>query len=203
MKAKAMVSFVLGLFLLAGCAVTAQQKLVAFEKNGRWGYKDQQGRVVIAPKYRVAGKFSSQGLAAVADDTSWAYIDTTGKVVVRPYVYDNGPDYFSQDLARYTDGGKIGFFNPKGQIVIPARFDFALPFHEGLAAFCQGCAMAASDGHQSVSGGKWGYVDQNGQVVIEPQFEAARSFSGGRAKVRLKGRWGYIDLKGNFSAQRQ
>src|ERR1700761_2885479 len=52
--------------------------------------------------------------------------------------------------------GKWGFINTSGRLVIPADFDFAWGFSEGLAS-------AWKDG-------KAGYIDESGKFVIPPQF---------------------------------
>jgi len=65
--------------------------------------------------------------------------------------------------------GKIGFINKQGDLVIPATFEAALEFSEGLAAarLCD----------------RWGYIDKYGKWVIPNLFDDARSFSSGRAVV--------------------
>lgn len=148
--------------LLAG-ALWAQ--LVPFEKNDLWGYRDERGKVVIEPRYAMAGKFS-HGIAAVVSDGSWAYIDTTGRVIVRPFVFDNGPDYFREGLARYVADGKMGFFDRSGRIVIRAGFDFAGRFSDSRAEVCQGCRKVAAGEHYTIEGGRWGVIDRRGKLVV-------------------------------------
>ncbi len=111
-------------------------KLVPFENEGKWGYKNASGQVLIKPQFDMANDFSPEGIAAVVDDKGWAYINEKGETVIRPFVIDNGPDYFKQGLARFRINNKFGFFDRKGKIIIGSQFDFALPFHEGLAAIC-------------------------------------------------------------------
>ena len=70
-------------------------------------------------------------------------------------------------------GGRWGFVNKSGEIVINPQFDRAEGFAEGLAP---------------VKMGRWGYVDPAGKVAINPQFDRADSFSeglgGGEARRR-------------------
>lgn len=167
----------------------AVDSILPFEDSAShlWGYKDARGTVLIAPCYSVAQDFSPEGIAAVADQSGWMYIDTKGKVLIRPFILDNGPDPFQQGLARFRDKGKIGFFDQKGKVIIDPKFDFALPFSDGLAAFCQGCKEQQEDEHHSVVGGKWGFIDTTGQIVIAPQYEKADPFEQGKAKVMLNG----------------
>ncbi len=49
--------------------------------NGKCGYIDKTGKMVIEPQYQQAGPFS-QGFAAVSlENGTMLYIDPTGKVV--------------------------------------------------------------------------------------------------------------------------
>lgn len=134
----------------------------------RYGYKDLNGTVVIPAVYRLAQNFSEEGIAAVVDEKGWAIIDKTGKVLLRPFVYDNGPDYFVEGLARFRENGRLGFFNTQGQKVIPAWFDFAYPFENGVARVASGCReVRGPDEHPTVEGGVWSTIDLTGKQ-LEP-----------------------------------
>jgi hypothetical protein len=163
--------------------------LAAFERGGKWGYRDSSGRTVIAPRYQAAQEFSPEGIAAVVDEHGWAYIDQAGKLLIRPLVFDNGPDYFQESLARFRRDGKVGFFDRRGRVVIEARYSFALPFSEGRAAVCDGCVEVSEGEHRTLRGGRWGFIDRDGRLVVPLEFEAAESFEKGKARVRAGGRW--------------
>jgi hypothetical protein len=182
-----------------GQETRAQGKLVSFEKDGKWGYKNASGQVVIQPQFDMANDFSPHGIAAVVDDRGWAYVNEKGKTIIRPFVIDNGPDYFEEGLARFRIDNKFGFFDRKGEIIIEPRFDFAFPFHEGLAAICMGCQEEPEGEHRSVKDGKWGYIDKKGKVVIPTRFEEAGNFEKGKAGVKLEGEKVFIDAKGKMS----
>ena len=195
---------ILGVFLFLGLAAQecrAQGKLVAFEKGSKWGYKNASGKVVIQPQFDMANDFSPDGIAAVVDDQGWAYINQKGRIVIRPFVIDNGPDYFKEGLARFRIDNKFGFFDPKGNITIPPQFDFALPFHEGLAAICTGCKEEPEGEHRSVKGGRWGYINKKGKIVIPTQFDEAGNFERGKAEVKYKGEKAYIKNGGKIIKQ--
>lgn len=195
----------LALFLLlaphAGQGCPSEPRLTPFEADGKWGYKDAQGKVAIAPRFVLAQEFSPHGIAAVVDNAGWAYIDGKGKVVVRPWVVDNGPDYFREGLARFADGGKFGFFDQSGEVIIKPRFDFALPFSEGRATVCAGCKEEPAGAHRIVTGGRWGFINRKGAIVIPLKFERVEGFQNGRARIKLDGQWRYVDRKGKPVAQ--
>ena len=182
--------------IVLAVAACAAQPAQPFEQDGRWGYKTAQGRVVIQPRFAVAKPFSPEGIAAVVDKQGWAYVDRNGKLVIRPYVFDNGPDSFADGLARFTAGGKFGFFDKHGRVVIRLRFTFAAPFSEGRAVVCDGCREVAEGEHKSIRGGRWGFIERTGALVIPLQFEEAESFDKGTARVKLDGKWKRIDSKG-------
>jgi hypothetical protein len=162
--------------------------LILFEKDQKWGYQNISGRVLIDAEYHVANDFNQYGIASVVDEEGWVYINKNGKQMLRPYIVDNGPDYFSEGMARYVSDDKIGFMNAYGVSVIKATYDFALPFSEGLAAFCMGCKKILQGEYHLHEGGKWGYINKSGEVVIKPEYESAGSFQDGKAEVLLEGR---------------
>lgn len=182
--------------ILSGALARGAAAPKPFEAQGKWGYKDAQGKVVIPARYLVAQEFSPEGIAAVADADGWAYIDAQGRVLVRPFLFDNGPDYFRQGLARFLSRGKFGFFDQRGKVVISARYSFALLFSEGLAAVCEGCKEVPEGEHRVMRGGRWGYINRQGTLVIPTQHEEAGSFQQGRARVKLGGQWRWIDPRG-------
>ncbi|NWG75239.1 MAG: WG repeat-containing protein [Rubrivivax sp.] len=181
-----------------GFAMAGADRLSPFEDpvTGLWGYRSEDNVTRIPPQFHVAEEFLPSGIAAAADQSGWVYLDRRGNRIIRPFLYDNGPDPFAEGLARFVDGGQFGFFDERGGIAIPARFDFVEPFSAGLAAFCTGCRRKWEGEHQRYEGGRWGYIDREGKTVIAPRFDAARSFTGAFAEVRIGEAWIRIDRKG-------
>ena len=184
-----------------------QRGLIPFEKEGLWGYRDSSSRIIIEPKYIAAEEFTPFGIAAIADDSGWAYIDSTGKILVRPFIFDNAPDEFREGLARCISQNQFGFFDERGKIVVEPRYDFALPFSEGLAAVCKGCKKnpviddegKPSDEHFIYSGGKWGYINKKGKIIIPFKYNEAGNFKNGKAIIKLDGQSLTIDKKGKVT----
>ena len=79
------------------------------------------------------------------------------------------------DLCRYIN-------KRTKQEVIPARFERALPFSEGLAAVR--------------IGGRFGYIDHRGEIVIRPTFDLAGQFYQGLAEVLVGDKAGIINRAG-------
>lgn len=194
--------FSLGMFSLiffssASCLRAQSPRL--FQDGDLYGYRSAQGQTIISVRYRLAEEFSKQGIAAVLDENGWAYINRRGNILLRPFIFDNGPDYFKEGLARMVENGKIGFFDRTGKIVIQPKFDFAYFFSDGLAAVCQGCRSEKADAEHSITvGGRWGYIDRTGKLVIPLKYGSAGDFSHGKAAVNLAGRNVEIDRQGRI-----
>ncbi len=155
--------------------------LLPVKVDGKWGYIDKTGQVVIQPQFDEA-KIFSEGLTAVRIGSKWGYINQTGQVIIQPQF-----DYasrFEEGLALVLINKKGGYINQKGEVVIQPQFDALGPFAEGLAVV--------------KIGKQYGYIDQNGKVIIQPLFDLALDFSEGIASVKLGKNWRYIDKTGKF-----
>lgn len=97
----------------------------------------------------------AQGQSLTQDEQGWVYVDEKGKAVLRPFIYDNGPDYFEEGLARFIAKGKMGFHDPSLKIWVPARYDFAFPFVDGKAKVGMGCKFIPHGEHRSVHCQHW------------------------------------------------
>jgi len=175
--------------MLAAIVLVALAKLIPFQQGDLWGYRTASGKIVIEPRYVIAERFSAQGIAAVSGDRGWWYIDRTGKPVIQPFLFDNGPDPFRENLARFPRDGKFGFFDRRGVVVIRPAFDFAAPFSGGRAAVCEGCRKVDRGEHWNMEGGRWGFIDRTGAIVIPLRYEDAHDFARGKAQVKLDGAW--------------
>ncbi|WP_306354047.1 WG repeat-containing protein [Flavobacterium sp. '19STA2R22 D10 B1'] len=167
--------------------------------NELYGYKNRAGEIKIVAKYIIIGTDTLHTAAFVLSNNKWVMIDKQEKVLLEPFIYDNGPDYTVEGLFRYVENNKIGFANEKGEKVIPAQFDFAFYFSEGLAAFSVGGEKVMDSGgeHWFWGGGTWGYVNAKGKIVIPPKYDYAHEFRDGTAEVQLNGEGVQIDKKGN------
>jgi len=168
--------------------------------DGKTGYIDGRGTMVIEPQFQHALTFS-EGLARAATgdspfSCSWGYIDKTGAWVIEPR-FAEAPEAFTEGLAlvdkRQPDGTSLyGYIDRTGDWEIEPRFTDARPFSEGLAC-------VATDDAQGMR--RYGYIDETGVFVIKPRFDLACSFAEELAAVRVPDehdilRWGYIDETG-------
>lgn len=96
-----------------------------------------------------------EGSSLQQDDQGWVYVNDQGEPILRPFIYDNGPDYFEEGLARFVSKGKMGFHDQALKIQIPARYDFAFPFVDGYAKVGMNCKFIPEGEHRSVLCKQW------------------------------------------------
>ncbi|MGN5537861.1 MULTISPECIES: WG repeat-containing protein [unclassified Alcaligenes] len=91
----------------------------------------------------------------IQDEHGWVYVNHRGEALLRPFIYDNGPDYFEEGLARFVHDGKMGFHDEALRIWVPARYDFAFPFVNGKAQVGMDCHRVSDGEHRSVYCQHW------------------------------------------------
>lgn len=98
-------------------------------KDKKWGAVSADGKQTIRPQYLAMRSFG-EGMAAVRLDSSWQLIDKTGQVVkeLPPKVTDAG--IMSAGLLPVCVGGKWGYMNKAGDMVISPRFMQAGSFRD-------------------------------------------------------------------------
>ncbi|MBX7220016.1 MAG: WG repeat-containing protein [Blastocatellia bacterium] len=92
--------------------------LFPVQRNGRFGFLDIKGTLVVPPQFREVKPFT-EGLAMVAKE-KYGFIDSRGKVVIE-LKFDRATS-FSDGLALVSVQGKWGFINPAGEMVIQPQF---------------------------------------------------------------------------------
>ncbi len=193
-------------------------------RDGKWGFMDRTGRVVIAPAFDDERDFF-HGLAAVEmAEGHWGYINEKGKLAIAA-LFDEVRD-FIEELAPVRIGRKWGYIDTSGRMAVELRYQSAGEFHEGLARVhlwakvsCTSGDFTSDDAPVYVfhlleddksefpgcfpQGGKFGYIDKTGKIVIPPQFFVAQDFSEGLATVRVEetadSKFGYIDRSGHMA----
>ena len=184
------------MFAAMGIVAEAQiedNKLFHVHKDGKVGFIDNTGKVVIPINYsRNSGEFS-EGLAAVeTTDKGWQYIDETGhtKFVLG---FDCFPRPFHDGMASVEYTGQLfGYIDNQGHQVIKPQFVLADDFAQGI-----GLAEKRNVGNV--------FLDKKGNVLF-PQYspQSFQYFSEGLAPVWIASKvtngrlTGYIDLAGKL-----
>lgn len=81
--------------------------------DGRFGYKDLEGNIVIAPQFDEVGNFS-EGLAKVKLGSKWGYIDANGGLAIDTK-FDEASD-FKNGIASIRNDNKCGIMDKNGNI---------------------------------------------------------------------------------------
>jgi hypothetical protein len=172
-------------------------------RDGKYGYIDRAGQVVVPLQFPYSLDFV-EGMARVELGEQWTYINEAGELMKKKF---DQPARFADSFYDFSDGlavhrvggkeertpdgyhmivvgGKYGYIDKAGTVIIPVAFDGAGRFRMGLAA------VKKQD--------KWGYIDKTGRSVIAPAFEDAGEFSNGLAPVLLEEKWGLINAQGKL-----
>jgi hypothetical protein len=154
---------------------------------------NEEGEIVITSDgFQISGDFHD-GLAVIVvivnGKITSGFIDRNGEIVIEP-IFTEVNNYFSEGLAsvQLEPGGKWGYIDTKGNMVISPQFTYACRFIEGMARVGYG---SENGGH-----GLCGFIDNKGQFIINPQYDSATDFSEGMATVLLKDNYFVIDKTG-------
>ena len=168
--------------------------LAVFEKNGKFGFINEEDKIEITATYDAAGRFS-EGLAKVRMNGKWGYINTNGEQVIS-FQFDLA-DNFENDTA------KVRQYDVSYQI---DRFNTCLnnceEFKEkeliaNAARKYDATGNILAEGLLRVQkNGKWGYIDAQGNITINFKFDVAENFKNGRANVVYNNVTQVINMQG-------
>ncbi len=145
-------------------------------RNDKIGFvRKSDGSTVTPPSIDRVWELS-EGLAVFAINHTRGNLNNSGDIK------------FDLSTNRGHDDGDFGYIDSNGEIVIPAIFDCAYEFREGLAVVRFG----------GFHTGKRGYINADGTMVISPSFSYAYSFENGIACVIVDEKPGYIDRTGEY-----
>jgi len=162
-------------------ALPFSEGLAAVRVGDKWGFIDDRGAEVVPPQFKGAYYFR-EGVGAVNIGGDYAVIDKSGKVLARGL---QSVGFVADGRVPVTRGGKEGYLDLQGKVVVPLVYDAAMPFSSGLAA------VRRDD--------KWGYVDREGKIAIPFRLEEAGQFASGLAPARVGAKSGFINKSGAFA----
>jgi hypothetical protein len=138
--------------------------------DSKYGYINERGEEVIAPRFDQAEDFAANGLARVKAgrwNGKWGYIDEQGEFVIPPR-FDDAKD-FANGLARVSvddewGSPNWGYIDKQGKEVIASRFEYADDFADnGLARV----------GIRDESGFTLpGYINRQGEEILTRSCDA-------------------------------
>ena len=162
--------------------------------GGKYGFIDQSGQIVIAPKYRCSGDEFSEGLVSVGQmdpekrkdrytgqpKILWGFMDTAGDQVL-PFQFD-AVRSFSGGFAPVCVGNQWGYVGPDGQYLLEPQFDLAWEFSEGLATVELGSTRRV--------------IDTKGNTVFEVTASRLGQCKEGLMCCENKKKWSFLDRTG-------
>ncbi len=196
-------------------------------QDGKYGFISMTGKKITSIDYDYATPFKN-AVATVEKDGKVAYINPEGKLIM---------DWIDKDVIVKSPppglfvvkiGNKYGYQTLNGRRVIPAEYDYAEPFSEGVALvklYPKWMYIDTTGKLLPIKNNKdnpalrldWGYrhtlkpikikvwdylayINPEGKVVLKlpPEITDAESFRNGRAKVYKGDKYNYIDKKGNL-----
>ena len=104
-------------------------------------------------------------------------------------------------LYRIQVGGKSGYIDAAGRVVIPPRYTSAGDFHEGLAVVGEPDPSGALDRVTNWVRQRVGVIDAAGNEVVPLQYDQIRDYAEGRAAFRSGKRYGFLDAGGSVVIQ--
>lgn len=154
--------------------------LCAFKKNGKWGYMNPKGDIVIQPEYDFARVFSDSGLARVRKGKEQFFIDKTGSKVMG---FDSILTGFNHNRSAVLIDGKICLINKEGTVICQINADDIYSFDD--------------NGHANIIiGNKVSKIDTLGNIILSTEYEEIGRFVDGLAVAYKNDKYGYIDITG-------
>ena len=209
--------------------------------DNKWGIINKEGKFVVEPIYDYTGAFGLEKVAGVIRDNKIGLVDTTGKLVVPfkyywtiPFsTYPNYPIFINGLITVYDSNdpekiyeGKAGCMNTKGEMIIPAVYDYISYFFDGVATAKKDNKIVLIDTLGKIilepkgvdygalyfengfsvfhkQEGGTGMIKKNGEIILEPKYNGVDPFSEGYAAVQISGdekgvKSGFIDTTGKF-----
>ncbi len=208
--------------------------LAAVNKLNGWGFINKNLKEVVRGQYTAVGVFS-EGLCAVAmgKDTlqRWAYINGMGQQVTQmKYIHASKfsnrmaavcIEVEDKTLRKVTKKKVYGYIGGNGDFMIPAKFQEASDFNEGVArvkmngieyfidimgttVFTLDSAYHASDFHYGFAAvntpdGRAYFIDKQGNITYDYNFVSLTDFNNGYSFfTKRNGSQGYVDYRGNI-----
>jgi hypothetical protein len=154
---------------------------IPFEHDGKYGYINDTGSVMIAPQFDEAGPFR-EGLAVVAIDDKYGYVNKAGKLII-DYQFEDA-ELFHYAAAVVLKDSLYGLIDKSGQFILQPSF--------------QELSEADSEIYMGVRNEKSGYVLRSGDTLTSFDFDVAGDFNNGYAVVSKNEKSGIVNSKGQF-----
>lgn len=191
-------------FVLLLASVCTHAKLIPFRgDNGKWGFKNEKGAVVVAPTYAAIHESGfSDGLCAVSKKKpklgyyTWGFVDETGRLAIpcRYYLLSKG---FSEGKCPvlWAPGPftlACAYIDKTGKTIIRTRYTYADSFLDGYAVTMD-------------KNNYWKLIDQTGTTITSfpADVTAVGNMHKGYFAGTVNGKVGILDTQGQWVVKPQ
>lgn len=152
--------------------------------EGKWGWFNSTGDIVIAPVYDELLYFKD-GICSAKKNGRWGAIDMHGNTIV-PFQY-NYVNPVNKGFIFVRNRGKHGVLNTQGEVIIPLEYDEVTSFTYGVARIKKN--------------NKFGWINNKGRIIVPAVYDYIYSFNSKIkgtiiALVRKDKKFGVIDTSG-------
>jgi hypothetical protein len=182
----------------SGFCIAQNKIFLDIKVNGKWGFIDTTGKIVIEPKYEWAFAWNNEtGVQVIKLSGKYYLLDTLGNFINKePFdeVGDFSRPYLkvSEPKINVQKNGKWGFVDTKGNEVIPFVFDAASSFRDGIA--------------KVEKNNETGYIDSTGKFYLLDDYDRINILSAGLIEIEkynLSGLYSTVDQKKLFEPRYQ
>lgn len=153
----------------------SSEGLFAVKINNRFGFVDNQNRLLVANRYENVGDFHD-GMAAVKLLGKWGFIDKNEQLVIQPQYIKVGN--FSNGVVAVKNSKGMGIINKEGKPL--SRFDYdEVKLQENGKFLIQ-------------KNGKFGLLAQDGSLLILAKYDYLEELPNGYVKASLFGKYGVL-----------
>lgn len=158
--------------------------LYSFKENGKYGFKNALGAVVIPPTFKKVFADFSEGIAFVKNEAGEkiAINEQGKKLFIAPgddiYPYHNGLAEYTRSVGGFNFGSLLGVVFGGGH-----------GFYGGIG------------GGFTYDGVKRGYINRQGQIVIDGKLDQVWPMTPYGTFVKNKGKLGFVNRDGSYLVQ--
>ncbi len=152
------------MLLLLPSQANSQDQLFRILQNGKWGYINQQGEVLVKPQYELA-TIPRNGIGIIKrqnpDGAKEAYIDLQGNILT-DFRYDEVFSFYN-NFGTVRLGNAWGFVNQQGNQLTSELFERVGNFNNGFATVYRN--------------GKWGLINDKGEITIPLNWDSIQNYN--------------------------
>lgn len=171
-------AFLLLAVLLCGMSCSAQQ-LFPVKVDGKWGYIDTTGTVVIAPQFEWASFFGEKH-AVVVQNGNAALVDKKGGLVL--FKGTTMLEQLDDSTFAFQEEGLWGIRLLNGKTVLPANYDEVRRIDRRVFAFRKDTL--------------WGFAGKHGNILLPAIADTGYIYMGVLLRYEINDKIGVVSLRG-------